>query len=1150
MKKLIFLLLCLLSTFIAPVAFAQGNSFVSIVNPVRGDDFWDLKDQKIETAVLGQIEILNNFTLPATWLIRFDALDEGRVIRELKNRYQDEKGLFLEVTPTWAEAAEVKYRKSSSWHAAGSAFLTGYERDEREKLIDKSFERFEKVFGYFPKSVGAWWIDSYSLDYMQNKYGITSGLIVADQYTTDNYQIWGQYFSTPYYPDKKNALHPAQSEENKIPVVLSQWAARDPVNGYGNGVFESTFSVQPNDYIDYHELDTNYFSKLVNLYTNQGINQFGAIVVGLENTYDWNKYQNEYKNQISFLKQRNQKGLLSVVTLGDFADWYQKTFPQVSPEHVIVADDPLGLNKKVVWFMNPYYRVGWFYNNDGSVIRDIRQYVEGEEEICFQKSCSEVNFATFATRVLDEVTYGHKLLIDEGEISDFKASRIEEKIRISYLNEAGKHRTVEFLPRDISIDGKISSIDRTILDAIKQDTSEQNKQTDFKEGSFSWSIAGVLSKSIKFLFFLLIVCLAPGLIFAHKLIKENEFLALKIFLALVIGIVLLTVMFYITSALNLRLLLPLYILAALLFFIKTKQFTLFQIKPPKAIDKLQIAAVIVVILGTIFQNIPTFKSGLTFSFGMGFWGPNTHDGIWHISLINQLIAGFPVENPIYAGTVLKNYHFFYDLLVASVALITRLPVVDLVFRFFPLLFSLLLGLGTYYLAIKLFTSRVGIVRAKIAAIFSLYFVYFAGSFGWIVEYIKQKSFGGESAFWANQAISYNLNPPFAVSLLIIIALVYLLIMHQRRSLYWIFTTVLLTGSLIGFKAYGAVLILVSLFAISIVHILKKDFSYFFVFVFSLIITLIIFLSNFEQSEQLIVFSPFWFIHSMIDSPDRVGWIRLTMTRIVGFQTQNYLKIFYAEGLSLLIFIAGNLGMRILSLFLLLKIKSISSSGGLIILIFSLASFLIPTLFIQSGNPWNTIQFTYYGLYMTAVISGLVLSSLFFSIPKLLSILLIIPILILTPINSITTASYYTGFLPHGRVDHKELQALHFLSYQDDGVVLTVPYDKKLRSKVSEPWPLFIYDSTAYVSALSKKSVYLEDEPQNQILLTDYTKRLVTSKDFFLRPISENLQFLKENRIKYIYIPKIYNLRLDESSGTIMNLFENEEVVIYKVVKLV
>ncbi|EKD89951.1 MAG: hypothetical protein ACD_32C00110G0007 [uncultured bacterium] len=1150
MKKILLLFLLLLVPILfVPSAFAQNKSFISIINPIRGQDFWDIKEQKPETAVAGQITILNNFNLVATWLLRFDALDDKNIINILNERPKDEKGLFLEITPTWTTQAKIEYRKSDSWHAAGSAFLTGYELNERKKLIDAAFEKFENTFGYYPSSVGAWWIDSYSLSYMQEKYAVSSALIVSDQYSTDNYQIWGQYFSTPYYPAKNNALHPAKSLENKLDVVMVQWAQRDPVNSYGNGVTESTYSVQANDYMDYHSLGVDYFSKLIDIYTKQKFNRFNHLVVGLENSYEWNKYLGEYKNQIEVLRKKSDSGQLAVVSMKDFASWYKSAFRELSPKQLIVADDPLGSFKKVVWFMNPYYRAGWFYNTDGSVFRDIRQYIEGEEEICFKKSCKEVNFATFATRVLDEVSFGHKWIIDEGKISEFEVSEKDDSFVLSYVNEAGKDREIEFLPRDLRVNGKVSSIDGAILDAIKQDTLISKEKKEFPDKEFNWTISGVLSKTIRFLLFLIFICVVPGFVVTNKLLEKNDSTLRRIFLALTVGGVLLTIIFYITSLLNLRFLIFVYIFTALLLFFRMQRSSFSKIKLGKNWDKLNIITMLIVISGSLFQNIPSFKNGLVFSFGMGLWGPNTHDGIWHISLINQLLRGIPVENPIYAGTILKNYHFFYDLLIAATAYFTKIPIIDLVFRFYPVLFSLFLGIGSYHLVMKLFLGRMGVVKTKVAAILSLFFIYFAGSFGWIAEYLRGKTFGGESAFWANQSISFNLNPPFAISLIIIIAFLNLLLNRKTMgSRMGIFVSTLLLGSLVGFKAYAAVLAISSLLFISLINIFKKEYSYLLISAFSLFFSFFVFLFNFQSNAQLMIFSPFWLIHSMIDSPDRVGWTKLSIARIAGLETKNWFKFLSVEAISLLIFIAGNLGVRILSLGSLVKIKDIVKDNNLLfILVFTILSFLIPIFFIQSGNPWNVIQFSYYGLYVTALATGPILAYLIFRLPKLLSFLIILGVLVLTPINSVTTATYYLGFLPHGRIDNKELEALNFLFKQEYGTVLTYPYDRRLQQKISEPWPLFAYDSTAYVAALSGKAVFLEDEGQNQILLTDYKRRLIAAKDFFQSNFLDGNTFLENNKIKYIYIPKAFKIRMEGSSLSVKNIFENDEVIIYSVI---
>lgn len=1145
-KFLNILIFLLISIIFTPQAFAQSPNFVSIVNPVRGNDFWELKDQSPETAVLGKIEILKRFNLGATWLVRFDALENQGLINTLKERKVDEKGIFLEITPRWTNNAGVNYNNEGNWHAVGSAFLSGYDRDERERLIDAAFEKFKNVFGDYPKSVGAWWVDAYSLSYMKEKYEIVAALIVADQYTTDNYQIWGQYWSTPYYPSKRNALHPPQSADEKINIVMMQWAARDPLNAYGNGVQESTYSVQANDYLDYHNLDTNYFSKLVDIYTKQPFNSFGHLVVGLENSYSWEKYGGEYGNQIRVLNEKSKKGQFRIVTMAEFADWYTQSFPEIPPHHLIFAQDPLGSEKFVIWFMTEYFRAGLFFNEEGSVFRDIRQYIGGSEELCYLKSCKEINFATFATRVLDEVSFGHKWVIDEGKISNFKLNKQEEGFSITYTNEAGNLRTIELLTRDIKIDGWNHSVDGAIIAGTNADLPQQIKSTFKKEiGPFSWSFSSVLSKLIRFIIFVFLVVIIPGLVLTNSITKVEP-LFKKLFLSSIAGLVAFTALYYTISLLKVRTFVWIYILLFLILFIRLVVLKKFKISFNLTWNWFNLGPLVIILAGTIFQVIPTFRNGLVYPYGVGFWGPNTHDGTWHLSLINQLTFNPPWQNPIFANSTLSNYHFFYDLLIAATYNLSGISVVDLVFRFYPIIFSLMLGIGTYYLLISLFKQS---LKTYVASLFSLYLVYFSGSFGWIVSFLKEKNFSGESAFWANQSISFNLNPPFAISLIIVIAILQILIIYSKsKNLIPLFLLILLIGTLVGFKAYAASLILGSLFILVLINlIIKKEFSYLKLFIASTIVSFFIFVSNFKISTSLFVFSPFWFIHSMIDSPDRVGWVRLSLARTTSFEKGEWAKFIVVQGLSLALFIIGNLGVRIFALGSIFRIKEVAKNEILLfILIFSLLSLIIPILFIQNGNPWNTIQFLYYFLYISALFGGVVIATLLFKLPKLFSPLLVLAIIVLAPINSIKTASGYLNYRPHAYISQFEYQALNFLKDQPFGVVLTYPYDERIKKVLEEPWPLLVYDSTAYVSAFSEKPSFIEDEGQNQILLTDYKKRIIASIDFFRRQEVEEGEFLRKNNIKYIYLPKIFNKKVDEGILNIKNIFENEEVLIFKV----
>src|SRR5258708_5504440 len=363
----------LTSCLIVPMARADEVKQVTIVNPIRGNDFWSYPHQILDTPQK-EYQLINQSNLTATWLVRYDALLQPEVVTFLKSlNANQETGLFLEITPSICKDAGVTYNQSPSWHYAKSVFLIGYSPEDRKRLIDQAVKKYQEIFNHSPKSVGAWWIDAYSLNYLHDKYGITANLDVADQYSTDQYQVWGQYFSTPFYPTKQNALMPAQTPANKIGVVTIQWATRDPYNGYGNGATDSTYSVQVNDYL-LHKLDVNYFEKILAIYPQ--------VTVGLENDFNWDKNGPEYIKQIQLLKSKQQQGQLVLKTMSEFAISYQAIHPNLSPNVLIYASDPLGTDGKVVWYQNPRYRIGLFYKpEEGLFIRDLRTYSDGAQAL-------------------------------------------------------------------------------------------------------------------------------------------------------------------------------------------------------------------------------------------------------------------------------------------------------------------------------------------------------------------------------------------------------------------------------------------------------------------------------------------------------------------------------------------------------------------------------------------------------------------------------------------------------------------------------------------------------------------------------------------------------------------------------------------------
>lgn len=305
------------------------NRYVTLVNPVRGRNLWI---DKTINPLRNQYDLAKEYKVPVTWLLQYDALVDEEILKETKKfDPSHEIGVFLEVSPDYAQRARVIYHHAVPWFNSRAVFLSGYSQSQRRDLIDKLFSEFKIKYGFYPKSVGAWWIDSYSLNYMKDKYDIKSAMIVADQKTTDNYGVWGQWWGVPYYPSKANILTPASSLSNKLDVLVIQWAQRDPVLSFGDGPKYSNYSLQANDYIRQGK-DTEYFNQLVSVYLDCK-NPIGQVTVGLETGIESTGYIKEYQNQLAVLEKIDN---LQFVTMNEMAQKFANVYPNF-PENAEIG---------------------------------------------------------------------------------------------------------------------------------------------------------------------------------------------------------------------------------------------------------------------------------------------------------------------------------------------------------------------------------------------------------------------------------------------------------------------------------------------------------------------------------------------------------------------------------------------------------------------------------------------------------------------------------------------------------------------------------------------------------------------------------------------------------------------------------------------
>ena len=561
-----------------------------------------------------------------------------------------------------------------------------------------------------------------------------------------------------------------------------------------------------------------------------------------------------------------------------------------------------------------------------------------------------------------------------------------------------------------------------------------------------------------------------------------------------------------------------------------------------------------IIIGSFVWSLTMIKSGLVYSFGMGFWGANGHDAIWHIALAESLSRG-DFGMPVFAGYPLQNYHIGFDLFLAALHVLTRSNLVNLYFQILPPLFAILIGYLVYVFVVEW-------TKSEKAGLWSLFFVYFGGSFGYLIG-------KGESAFWSQQAISTLINPPFALSLIFILSGLLFLIKYQKTSgTRYLILSILFFGSLMEIKVYAGVLVLGGLFCASVFEFFKHrrdptmliHINIVKAFAGSLAVSLIMFLLFERKSVSLLVWQPFWFLETMMGLTDRVGWLKFYSAMTTYKAGHIWFKEIPAYLIAFAVFWVGNMGIRIVKEFVIWKwIKNIRDIGWIEVFVSGVivAGGLIPMFFLQKGTPWNTIQFFYYSLFFSSIMAGVSIPQILGSIKNTIVIrIMAVAIVVLTlPTTILTLKEVYLPGRPPAKLSNEELQALNFLKTQPGGVVLTYPFNevKAGEAENNPPRPLYLYASTAYVSAFSSHPTFLEDEINLDITGYNWPERRSLVENWYKeKDLAKAVKFLKDNNIKYVYWLKGLSGQagqrafFGEGQLGLVKIFENKEVDVFVV----
>jgi len=385
---------------------SSAPRIINIINFIRQTDYrLENADSLLFETVQEQISLLNDFAFPATFLFQYDALINPLYQNLMKSQLSVgcEIGAWWEITQPHVEAAGIPWRGEYSWVShANIAFTTGYTPEERERLVDVYMEKFKEIYGYYPRSVGSWFIDSYTLAYMYDKYGIVASCNCKDQIGTDGYTLWGGYWNQAYYPSRLNAYMPAQTEEGQIPVPIFRMLGSDPIYQYDTGLGGSTQGVISLEPV-YKESGMNkdwveYFLKSI---VEEPCLAFSYAQAGQENSFTWNGMKQGLEMQFPLFDSLRSLNKIRLETLEYSGVWFKEQFPITPPTAVTALHDVRKEGRKTVWFNSRFYRVNLLWEGKSFRFRDIHLFDEKFKSDYFDKPGTGNQFFYFTLPIVD-----------------------------------------------------------------------------------------------------------------------------------------------------------------------------------------------------------------------------------------------------------------------------------------------------------------------------------------------------------------------------------------------------------------------------------------------------------------------------------------------------------------------------------------------------------------------------------------------------------------------------------------------------------------------------------------------------------------------------------------------------------------------------
>jgi len=534
------------------------------------------------------------------------------------------------------------------------------------------------------------------------------------------------------------------------------------------------------------------------------------------------------------------------------------------------------------------------------------------------------------------------------------------------------------------------------------------------------------------------------------------------------------------------------------------------------------------LLIAILQATVHLRSGLLKNGNLEFTGNIyvIHDPMHHLALIAEIRNHFPFQNPSVAGEPLANYHFFADLLIASILeTFPTIDTLDLYFRIFPIFNSIFFSLAIYSVASSL-------TKKEWVKYLAVILVTVGNNAAYLLPLIRNDTSWSLGTFMINQPFDQIFNPQTYIGYsFFLIGAKFLIDDKAREGIKKLILGGILLASAFLFKVYAAAIGLGALAILTAWHMFAKRKFYFLLpFLVSILIFVLIYSVMISDSKSGLYFIPGWSLAQMVESPDRLNIVDWTL-KLQHYQLKNniprQIQIYTQE---VLVFVFGNLGTRSIGffyiLYVFLKKPFKQSAGNILFLSAIVTSLAIPLLFNQVGSPFDIFQFGHYALIVTAILTALAierLSERFLLNKALLGLLLGAVVLLAIP-TTIKTVDMYLNY-DKTVIGNEDLKLLNYLeeNTNTDSVIFIYPSD----------------EFSWFVLGLGERRVFYSN--LGTFFASESSKSRALESENFVHSYDskQRREFLKNYKIDYLLLKK--NLEDDVLEGLMGDLHLTEKL---------